>query len=133
MGLLDGQIAAAIFKGFKGKLLRGTLRRAGAATSAGLDNLGDPLATDPQTWPCEGFTEDYSDYYRRTAGIPDQDLKCNIFAASLPAGVRPKKDDQVAFVRAGVTTWFQLRENATDPAEALWTCPGFPIPDPTIP
>lgn len=131
MGLLDGGIASAIYKGFKGKLLKGTLRREQPVGSAGLDSLGDPLATDPLTWACQGFTEDYSDFYRAQAGIPAGDVRVNVFAASLPRGIRPQKDDQVAFVRAGVTTWFQLRKNGTDPAEALWASPGFQIADPT--
>lgn len=131
MGLLDGVLAKEIFKGFKGKLLNGTLRRESPATSAGLDILGDPIATEPQTWPCQGFTEDYSAFYRAQAGIPETDVRANIFAQSIP-GVTPTTDDQVAFVRAGVTTWYQLRKVTTDPATALWTAPAFEIPDPTL-
>jgi len=131
MGLLDGQLAQAVYLGFKGKLLKGSLRRAGVAESGGLDSRGDPLATDPQTWACQGFTEDYSDYFRATTGVPEGDLKANIFAKSLPAGVRPLKDDQVSFTQAGVTTWYQVRKAATDPATALWVCQAFAIPAPT--
>lgn len=131
MGLLDGQLSKAVYAGFKGKLLKGTLRRVSPAASGGLDGLGDPIATDAQTWGCQGFTEDYSDAFKVTAGIPMADLKANMFAASLP-GVRPQKDDQVAFVRAGVTSWYQVRKAAIDPAGALWVCQAFAIPDPTL-
>lgn len=130
MGLLDGQIAKAIYAGFKGRLLKGRLLRLSVAESGGLDDLGDAAASSPEFFRLEGFTDRYSDFYRSSAGIPDTDLKVCIFAASLPAGIRPTKDDRVAFTRKGVESWFQLRKDATDPAEALWECQAYAIPAP---
>lgn len=131
-GLLEGQIADLIYKGFKGKLLKGVLRRETASGSAGLDDLGDPLATVIETWACQGFTDLYSAFYRSQAGIPDTDLKANIFAKSLTGGVVPTKDDQVKFTVSSVATWYQVRKVDVDPATALFVCQAFVIPDPTV-
>lgn len=127
--LLSGQIASAIYSGFKGKLLKATLRRAGPALSGGLDIRGDPIATDPETWDCQGFTDGYSDYLKAN-GIPQTDVRVQIFAKSLPAGVKPLKDDKVEIPK-GSGTWFQLRRADTDPATALWSCQAFSVKAPT--
>ena len=127
-GLLDGYIAAAIYAGFKGRLLKGTLRR--NVPSGNLDDYGDATATSPSTWTTEGFTELYSDFFRAQARIPETDLKVNIFAKSLTSGVRPRKDDLASFTQAGVVTWYQLRNATVDPAGALWTCRAFVVPAP---
>lgn len=127
-GLLDG-LAKAVFSGFKGKLLTGTLRR--DTPSATLDENGDPDSYDPTTWAVQGFTDGYSDSFRMKAGIPIEDVKVCIFGASLPAGIRPKKDDRVSLTFKGVTTWYQLRGRVdTDPAQALWECQAYVCPEP---
>ncbi|HEY5412056.1 MAG TPA: hypothetical protein VIJ94_15145 [Caulobacteraceae bacterium] len=120
-GLLNGQLSKAIYAGFRGKLLKGQLWRSVISESGGLDARGDPLSTSPQTWNCQGFVENYDDAYRARAGIPETDSKVNIFAASLPNGVAPLKDDKV---KMGIG-WWQLRKVGTDPATALWTCQAF--------
>jgi hypothetical protein len=127
VGLLDG-LAASIYAGFKGKLIKGQLRRLVAAESSGLDEFGDPLAPVPVLYDLEGFTDAYSDFFRATSGIPDTDLKVNIFGAS--CAVSPLKDDQVVFTFAGETTWYQLRKVATDPARVLWVCQSYVIRPP---
>lgn len=124
--LLEGQLAQAIFQGFKGKLKTGTLRRVGSGGSGGKDELGDPLATSAQTWGFEGFTDNYTAYFKAQAGIPETDLKVCIFAKSLPAGVEPKRDDQAQIGGA----WYQLRKADTDPATALWECQAYAIKAP---
>jgi len=126
-GLLDGDIASAIYAGFKNRLLKGGLRR--VSTTGTPDASGDPVPAGSVLWLCQGFTEDYDDH-NRPAGIPETDLKVNIFAKSLPVNVRPRKDDTVNFVQAGATTWFQLRNATIDPAGALWTCRAYVIPAP---
>ena len=130
MGLLDGQLAKAIYAGFKGRLLKGRLYRTETGESAGLDELGDEVAPSLVSYGLEGFDDNYSAFYRATAGIPDTDVKVCIFAASLPAGIRPTKDDRVVLIRAGAERWFQLRADATDPAEALWECQAYEIDAP---
>lgn len=126
MSLLDGQIADAIYAGFKGKLKTGTLRKVSIGVSAGLDDLGDPIDTAPVSYAFEGFTARYSAFYRAQAGIPDTDLKLNIFAKSLDAGIEPGIDDKA--VIDGI--WYQIRKRAIDPAGALWVCQSFEIAEP---
>ncbi len=123
-GLLTGKIADAIFKGFKGKLLTGELRR--ETPNDILDEYGDPTLPTISYFSLEGFVDEFSDMYRVKAGIPDTDLKVNIFAKSAPT-LTPTKDDKV--LMNGV--WYQLRKVRTDPATALWTCQSFRI-DPPI-
>lgn len=118
MGLLDGQLASAIYAGFKNRLLKGTLRRRTAVVTMGLDALGDAIKTSETDYDCQGFVDEYSEFFRVTAGIPDTDCKVAIFAKSLPSGVRPLKDDLVRFQ----SVWYQLRTVTTDPATALWEC-----------
>lgn len=117
-GLLDGFLADAIYKGFKNKLLIGTLRRMSFVRAEGLDERGDPNRRTPTDYLCQGFTDEYSEFFRATAGVPDTDLKVCVFGKSLPAGVRPQKDDYVQFR----STWYQLRTVMVDPANALWEC-----------
>lgn len=117
-GLLEGQIAKAIFKGFKGKLLKGTLRRETLGTT--LDTFGDPTGATVTSYSIEGFVSGYSAFYRATAGIPETDVKVNIFAQSSP-GLVPSKDDLVQFQG----TWYQLRSANVDPATALYACQAF--------
>lgn len=117
-GLLDGQLASAIYAGFKGKLLKGTLRRRAVDETQGLDALGDPRGVTVTDYPCQGFTDNYTEFFRATFGVPDTDLKVCIFSKSLPVGVRPLKDDLVQFQ----SVWYQLKTVGTDPATALWEC-----------
>lgn len=121
MGLLDGQIADLVYAGFKGKLLSGTLSK--DAPGGTLDSLGDPTTETTTGYACQGFVDGYSDMYRAQAGIPQEDSKVSIFAKSLPAGVRPGKDDRVTI---GGDIW-QIRNVKTDPATALWECQAYVI------
>ena len=122
-GLLEGQIAKAIYKGFKGRLLAGTLRRETLGTT--LDAYGDPTGASVSSYSIEGFVSGYSAFYRATAGIPETDVKVNIFAQSSP-GLVPSKDDLVQF--QGV--WYQLRSVNVDPATALYACQAFVTVEP---
>lgn len=127
MGLLDGQIAAAIYAGFKGKLLKGQLRRVTVSESGGLDDLGDPLARSISYFPFEGFDDGYDAAYMARAGIPIGDSKVSAFAKSL--GTRPQKDDKLELPK-GSGTWYQVRKVDSDPATALWVCQSYSIPPP---
>jgi hypothetical protein len=123
-GLLEGPLAKAIYNGFKGKLLTGVLRRETLGTT--LNSYGDPTGATVTTYAIEGFTSRYSDFYRATAGIPETDIKVNIFAQSSP-GLTPTKDDLVQF--QGI--WYQLRSVSVDPATALYSCQAFVTDAPT--
>lgn len=127
MALLDGDIAKKIFAAFKGKLQTGLIRQISAPSSGGTDEYGDDLDGAPTDTACEGFVEDYDDAYRARAGIPDLDVKVNIFGQSIPT-ITPGKDDKVQMPTGG--QWYQLRRAKKDPATALWTCQAFAIPEP---
>jgi hypothetical protein len=124
--LLEGKIAKAVHKGLKGKLLRGTLRKNVSAVSTGLDDLGDPVDTAPESYRCEGFVDNYDAAYSARAGIPSTDVQINIIAGSLKKGIIPETDDKVLMKGQ----WHQLREAKTDPATAMWVCRGFEIEPP---
>lgn len=128
-GILDGSLADAIYKGFKGKLLTGSIRQLVTPESGGLDSFGDPQDGVPVYTALEGFAEDYDDAFRARAGIPQTDVKVNVFAKSIP-GIVPSKDDIVRLRQAGVDTWYQLRRAKIDPAGALWECQAFVVPEP---
>lgn len=130
MGLLDGDLANEIYEGFKGELLTGIFRQAVPTVSGGLDRYGDDAAPDvPVDTDCEGWTEFYSAAFAARSGIPDTDVQVNIFSASMP-GITPTPDDIVRLDRAGVSTWYQVRKKATDPAQAVWQLQSFEIPEP---
>lgn len=121
MGLLDGLIADAIYKGFKGKLLTGTLRR--TVPGIGVDEFGDANPGTPTTWTFEGIRETYNAAFRRTAGIPQEDVRFLIIARSI--GTEPKRGDQV---RLGSGPWHQVREiEAIDPATATYNLQCFQL------
>src|SRR5690349_4145400 len=110
--LLEGQIAKAIYAGFKGKLLKGVLTRSSGGT---LDAYGDPIAPTTTTFAFEGFAENFTAFYRNQAGIPDGDVSVLILAQSIKTV--PTKDDRVTI--RGKT--YQLRKQVeVDPANATY-------------
>lgn len=120
MGLLTGDLAKAIYNGFKGKLLNGQLRKESAI--GGLDEFGDPSDTVVEYHRVEGFVDRYSAFFKASAGIPDTDLMVGILAQSIP-GIKPSIDDKV---KMG-DQWYQIRKVNVDPATALWDCQSFAI------
>lgn len=127
MGLLDGGLASSIYSAFKGRLLKGELRREVVPESGTTDDLGDPIDGAPETWPIEGFFENYDALFAARAGIPRTDLKVCFFAESLPDGFEPLQDDKVMLRNHLGEHWFQIRNAETDPAVALWECQSFKI------
>lgn len=121
MGLLDGDIAKQIFAGFKGKLLKGTIRQ---EVPSGVDSNGDPIVSVVET-AIEGFLDEFSAFYKATAGIPDTDFKANFFAQSA-ASVTPTRDDKILLGGK----WCQVRKVMTDPATALYECQVFSVQAP---
>lgn len=115
--LLTGQLASAIYAGFKGKLLKGQLYRVGS--DSGLDSDGYPISPVGVLYSCEGFTDVIKDTFK---GNTDSTmvLVC-IFAKSLPSAYAPLKDD-LAFFKGN---WYQFVDDSTDPATALWSCRAF--------
>lgn len=121
--LLEGRIAKAVARGFKGKLRKGQIRR---VATAGVDDFGDALPAGVQTFPFEGIREDYSASFRAQAGIPEEDFKVLVIAGL--AGVQPSVGDQVFIQKR----WGEVRKLVdSDPAEATFTLQCFEIADPT--
>lgn len=120
--LFESQIADLIYKGFKGKLLTGTLRR---ETSSSLDSYGDPASPTVTSYDFEGIREDFDAAYAARAGIPITDVKILIIAGSIE--VQPTKDDKV-FIR---NRWHQVRRIISiDPASATYTLQAFEVEAP---
>lgn len=109
---LEGQLRNAIAKGFKGKLLVGTLTR---MVRGGVDEYGDPIST-PQTFRVEGFVDTYSDFYIQQAGLPETTVKIVLISGN--SQVSPLKEDYINF--RGET--FQVNKVSTDPALATFEC-----------
>lgn len=124
--LLTGDIQKQVFAAFRGKLLTGVIRQARVGISGGLDDYGDAIDVGFVESKCEGFTENYSDAFKAASGIPQTDIKVNIFGGSIP-GITPGKDDLVMLKGITGVQWYQLRGPVkTDPATALWNCQAFP-------
>jgi len=117
MGLLDGQIAAAIAKGFNGKLLKGTLRK---LTTTGQDSYGDPIQTHAD-FLTQGFVDNYSDIYRAQAGIPNTDVRITLIAGLTRAA--PAKDDEIMMQGS----YYRIRAVSADPALAHYECQSFGV------
>jgi hypothetical protein len=116
---LEGQLANAIYNGFKGKLLKGTLTRMVGGT--GTDEFGDPVGATSQLFPFEGMTDTFSAMFRAQAGIPETDIKVLIIAKSITT--EPKNDDKLSITNAqSGTKNLQVRKIVEiDPARATYT------------
>lgn len=134
VGLLDGDLQRAIYEGFKGRLLTGTVRRYSAPQSGALDDRGRPIdGSEYEEWAVEGFRDEYSRYTMEQAGIPATDYKVCILAGSAPSW-SPKLGDLVLLSPATGAYWSRLRGGKggirTDPATALWELQAFPAESP---
>ena len=109
--VLDGALAKAIYKGFKGKLKTGTLRR--QSGSSGVDEFGDLIVGTETDYAFEGIRENYSAAYIAAAGIPLGDVRIMILLQSIT--VEPKQDDFILIEG----DWHQVRRvEGIDPAGA---------------
>lgn len=117
----DTKFAEAIYKGFKGKLLKGYYR---SANVSGVDGMGDRAITYT-VYTCEGIVSEYSAFFKKANGIPESDIQILVITNSL--SVTPTKADQIKFR----SQWYQVRKIDKDPANATWTLQAFRIADPT--
>lgn len=115
---LAGPLAAAIAKGFNGKLLAGTLRK---VTSTARDANGDPIETTDD-YPVQGFPDDWGAVMRLAAGIPATDSLVVLIAGLCP--VEPSIGDRVYL--SGV--WWQVRAVKPDPAKATFELQSYRVP-----
>jgi len=121
---LDGKLATALAKGFKGKLLLGTLRK---VTTSGRDANGDPIVTTTD-FDAQGFVDEYDAAYRARAGIPGTDSKVVLIVALCAA--QPVIGDRVMFKSgqyAGI--WWLTRDRAIDPAGATFELQSYQVPE----
>lgn len=129
--LLAGSLRKQIAAGFKGKLLRGTIRR---DTAGGLDSLGDPVALTTATFTFEGIREDFSAVYKERAGIPYEDVKILMIAGLIKPATAPRKDDYVNLpdpINGNAARWHRVRKVlAIDPATASHQLQCFPCEAP---
>lgn len=125
--ILERQLKSKIAKAFKGKLLKGTLRR---ITAAGLDAYGDPTSPTVQNVAFEGVRDTFSAYYKAQAGIPDTDVSILIILGSMNPALTPNQDDKV-YVSTPWNKWYQVRKVLSiDTAGAVAQLQAFEIPDP---
>jgi len=122
---LEGTLAKALDRGFKGTSLVGQVYRRVVLPEFGIDEYGKPRARQGNIWDCRGFLSRWKDSFRNP-GVR-ADTQVNIFAASLPDGIEPLKDDMVQFRG----DWYQLSQVRVDPALALWICPATVATIPT--
>lgn len=115
----QSQLRAKIAKGFKGKLLDGTLTRNAGTTT---DEYGDPVSGTPQTFKVHGCVDSYSVFYRSQAGIPEDDFKIILIAGLCETA--PLKEDNIEFPNYPK---FQVRVVDTDAALAHYECQSFEV------
>lgn len=124
--LLEGALAKTIAKGFRGKLLKGTLRRVGSAT---VDQYGDPVPGQAVTYAFEGIRESFDARYREQAGIPETDVMVMVLLQSVRPLTEPAQGDQVRINGR----WLSVRRILDiDPAGASVRLQCYEIADPTI-
>lgn len=92
-----------------------TLKVPGAQVS---DGQGGYISGPPVEYPCKALVDDYSDFRRSALGIPSNDRKIIILAASV--AVSPAVGHAI---RAVGRDW-QIVSLSRDPAAATWECQG---------
>jgi hypothetical protein len=121
---LAGSLAKQIARGFKGKLLVGTIRRAGPYT---LDDFGDSVSSGNTTYAFTGMRESFDARYRAQALIPETDVKILVLLASVIPPITPVQSDQILINGE----WHQVRRVLdVDPASATMSLQAFVIPTP---
>jgi len=119
---LEGSLKKAVAKGFKGKLLKGIVRK---VVASAVNNQGDIVPTGIRDYPFEGIRENFSAYYKAQAGIPDTDVSILIILGLTTT--TPDKDDKI-YING---TWYQVRKILEiDPAGASAKVQAFSIPLP---
>ena len=111
-------LRSQLAKGFKGRLLVGVLTR---KTNGDVDERGIPQTIET-SYRMEGFVDNYSAFYRRNAGIPDNDVKIVLIAGNCDTD--PIKDDRVKFANF---PQYQIRAVETDPALAHFNCQSYSV------
>lgn len=116
--LSNSGLRSKLARGFKGRLLVGVLTR---SNNGDVDDHGIPITTT-STYRVEGFVDNYSAFYRKSAGIPENDVNVVLIAGN--CDVDPIKDDRVKFANF---PQYQIRQVETDPAIAHFQCQSFAV------
>lgn len=111
-------LRAELAKGFKGKLLVGVLTR---KVNGAVDDYGIP-STVEEKYIVEGFVDNYSAFYRQSAGIPINDVNVVLIAGNCDTD--PIKDDRVKFPNYPN---YQIRVVDVDPAIGHYECQSFSV------
>lgn len=120
---LDRQMKRAIAQGFKGRLLKGRVRR---VTAAAANEFGDAEPEAPEYFKCEGIRENFDAAYAAKAGIPVTDVKIMLIAGLV--AIEPRQGDKVELRGQ----WYDLkRVLSVDPAGATYTFQATQIPEGT--
>jgi len=122
-------MARDIDRAFKGRLRTGVIVR---NVAGALDGHGRPSGAVPIGAAVRCFVDDFSQFYKASAGINATDMRVNLFGASIE-GLQPRKDDRVRIDYPAAnglparSQWYQLRGATVDPANALWQCTAYEI------
>jgi hypothetical protein len=112
--LLESQVKKLVAQNFKGRLLKGTLRR----ETRTINSAGDAVAGGSTTYTFDGIRENISVNYASRASIPVTDVAVLVILGSLPDGVEPRQGDKIQIPK-GRGAWVQIRQvMQIDPAGA---------------
>jgi hypothetical protein len=120
---LEGALKKQVAASFKGKLLKGTIRR----EVPSLNSLGDPVNGTPITASFEGIRESFSDA-SILAGIPETDVAILVLLGTTT--IVPQQDDLI-FIGKPFNKWHKTRRvMAIDPAGATCRLQAYEVPAP---
>ena len=111
-------LRAKLARGFKGKLLVGVLTR---SETNSVDENGIPQTTNTD-YRVEGFVDNYSAYYRKLAGIPDNHV--NVVLIGGNSDVNPIQGDEVKFPNYPK---YKIESVVQDPAFATFECQSYKV------
>lgn len=120
--LLETKLRKEIGKAFKGKLLKGTLRRVPKTFT--LDANRDPIPDPAITFTLEGIADKASSFWIEKVGVPEATSRLTIIADSL--ATTPVQGDQIKLR----SQWYAVLKTITDPAIAAWEIAAVEIADP---
>lgn len=122
---LEAQIKKQVASAFKGRLLKGVIRRVGTSS---INEYGDLVPGAATTFLFEGIRDTFTLEFAQAAGVLVTDAKILVLLGSVQPVTELVPDDQIRLR----SEWFQLRKKVeADPAGATQAWAGFEIEDPT--
>lgn len=126
---LAGSLSKQLAKGFKGRLLSGTVRR----YTFTRDTKGNPEPTGKTDYTfASGIREDFDARWRTQAGIPDTDVGILILLGSI--SITPGQNDDIMFNSGPYAgAWYHVRQVLSiDPAGASVRLQAYQIAEPAL-